>query len=91
MGGPIPKAKSEAVGVKRRHGGAGAGGQNDFADPLDNLNYAADKFNQQPKQPQGPPGFERFGGLKPFEHHHVPEEIKDHFQYAGHAQDRSDR
>lgn len=55
----------------------------DFADPVANLNHVMDRF-AKPQQPVAPQ-FDRFGGLKPFEHHHVPEEIKDHFQYAGHA------
>ena len=65
------------------------GSGQDFSDPVDNLNYLADKFGAVQQQlPR--PGFDRFGGLRPFEHHSVPEEIKDHFQYAGLNQDRQD-
>ena len=58
-------------------------GPGDFSDPADHLAYMANKFGPPPQQPK-PPGIDRFGGLKPFEHHHIPEEMKDHFSYAGH-------
>ena len=51
----------------------------DFSDPVDNLNYIAQKFLHPAQQPRNPDPDGRFGGLKPFEHHHVPEEIKNHF------------
>lgn len=61
--------------------GAGANQQN-FSDPVENLNFVAERFGGQNSRPQQVhPNHERFGGLRPFEHHHVPEEIKDHFQY----------
>jgi hypothetical protein len=50
----------------------------------------AQKFSK-PKERNQQPEFNRFGGLKPFEHHHVPDTVKDHFQYAGHQNDRQDQ
>lgn len=46
-------------------------------------NFMVDKPNKQQKRA---PDWDRFGGLEPFQHHHVPEENKDDFQYAGHQQ-----
>ena len=61
------------------YGGQGAG-SHDFSDPNDYLNHITDRFGGGAAQNNPPQAkHDRFGGLKPFEHHHVPEEIKDHF------------
>mmetsp|Transcript_46449 Transcript_46449/g.61525 ORF Transcript_46449/g.61525 Transcript_46449/m.61525 type:complete len:89 (+) Transcript_46449:357-623(+) len=82
---PLPNRGRGGAGPAKRNpprrGASGAapyGNEQNFSDPIENLNYVADKFNQQPEQ-QKPPGFQRFGGLAPFEHHKVPEEHKDLF------------
>ena len=84
MGGPVAKGPAPARGTKRQSSGPSGYANMDFQDPVNALNNAAQRF-EQPQQPKAP-GMDRFGGLKPFEIHHIPEEMKDHFAYQGHAQ-----
>jgi len=72
---PLPSQKRPS---QKQGGNSRKSGGQDFSDPVEILNNVADKFTQ-PQAPPKPPGFDRFGGLRPFEHHSVPEEMKDHF------------
>ena len=39
-------------------------------------NVVITKKRKSSANPKNPPGYDRFGGLQPFQHHDVPEEYK---------------